>query len=209
MSDNLIDLGTTPLWRLDKTYMNWREQPKWNFDLARELISFDGTVTQLVMLCDEQPQEMEFLVTIRSKAEENQFLTDFCTRKGQHEKFWFTHPSNRFSLLNSVLQGETTLTMSRNDWKYQGYERIYIMMSNGDLITRKVTAISENEVASTMNITLSTAIDRAIEPSDVILISFLLLCRLAIDVVEIRHLSTTISETNVKILELTGEYDDV
>lgn len=209
MSDNLLDLGTTPVWRLDKTYMNWREQPKWNFDLARDMVAFDGTATQLVMLLDEQPQEIEFLATLRNKSEEKQFLADFVTRKGQHERFWFTLPSNRFTLNGSHSQGVTTLVMKRNDWQYQGYERIYILMSNGDLITRKITNVSVDEQAGIMNLTLSTATDRVIEPTNVLLISFMILCRLAIDVAEIKHISMAISETNVKMLELTGEYSDV
>ena len=207
MSDSLLNLGSTSVWRLDKTYMNWRERPKSNFDLARELVVFDGTATQLVVLSEDQPQNLEFLVTIRNKAEENQFLTDFLARKGQYERFWFTHPSNRFTLFSIVSPNANVVTLVKNNFEYRGYERIYFLLAGGDLVTRKITNLVKND--ETMDIYLESPIDRQIEPSNVVLLSFMLLCRLAIDELEIRHISTEISETNIKILELVGEYDDV
>lgn len=210
MADNIVDVGTTPVWRLDKNNrINWREKPRSDFDLSRTLLQFEGSTTQMVVITEDLPAKLEFAVTIRDKASEKQFIDEFVARKGQWGKFWFPLPSNRFTLHTSQAQNSSVLVFKKNEWKYLGYERIYLKMNNGDLITRKVTAVSVDEIAGTQTLTLATVTDRLIDPASVLICSFLLLCRLEQDLLEMDFISATASETKIKLVELVREYDDV
>lgn len=207
MADDLQGLGTTPEFRdLLFSLQNWRERPKMNVKTNVRLFGFEGTVKQVINQSDDQPHDLDFLVTLENLEQIFQFLTFFHSRRARLERFWFPLPYGIFSLVGQQLSGNTVLKVNSPTFFYRGFERIYILLSNGDLITREVTAV--NEVAGELFFTVA-ALDRTIEESDVELCSLLLLCRFDNNDVKLKYKPYTAADTNIKLKELITEYSEV
>lgn len=203
MADDLKDLGTTTLFRAS---INWREMPKYDYSFSRRVLGFDGTTQQVIQLAPEKPQQLDFKAGFFSKQDEKDFLTKFVSFKGRLARFWLLLPFNMFQLVGSAGIGSTTLTVERNNFEYQGFERFYILLTNGDLITRKITSTSVNETLGTLDLNFSDGTDRILNPSSIVLFSLCLLVRFDMDSLNLEHRTAYVSEADVKVIELVKEY---
>jgi len=205
MADSIEGLGTAPLWRAT---INWRDVPKYDYEIPRRVVNFDGTATALFTLASAEPQQLEFLVTARNKQQEFDLISQFATFQGRHKRFWLLLPMRMFKLVGS--QGIGTQIVAEFDgFVSRGFERLYWLTVDNDLITREVTGHTTDEGAGTQTFTLGTATDRVLDPNDIVLFSLAILCRLDQDTLEMDWQSDAVSETTVKVFELVEEYDDV
>ena len=208
MADDLQDLGTTPEFRqLFSEYQDWKETPRLNVKTNTNLFGFEGTAQQLLNHSPEQPHALQFLVTLENLQQIFDFLTFFVARKGRLEKFWFPLPYNVFTAVGQQVISATKLLVNSPSFDYKGFERVYLLLENGDLITRHVTAVSD---AGGGNLFFDvSALDRTIEESDVVLSSLLLLVRFDQDDVELLQKQLYCSSFSVRLLELINEYSEV
>ena len=208
MADSLRDLGVVTLWRPD---CNWRETPDYGFDFERQLQEYEGTAHEVFSYSQTKPHRFNFLVSCFSKAAEYALLEKFNTLQGRFQRFWFLNPANLFTLAEPIDVDETgeietvAITVVANDWEFLGRERIYLELSNGDVLTREITAYTPG--ADTAVLTVNTPLDRDIALDDVVLFSLVHLSRLENDALELTYPSKDVAETKIVVLEIPMEIE--
>lgn len=202
MSDSIKDLGTVELWRPG---VNWRDTPDYGFDFAREVLEFEGTAHEVLSLSARKPHKLSFTVTNKDKAEEFALLEKFYELQGRYARFWFPNPVNLFTLKESALINATELIVNYNGWTFEEFTRIGIELKSGDLLTRLITAAVDNIGAGKTTLTLFTALDRALAPTDIERFSTVFLSRLGNDTLDLQYQCKTVSETKLEIVEIPWE----
>ncbi len=207
MADSLLDLGSTPVFPLEP---NWVSDPKTNVALPRTLLGYRGTRHSLYTVSDDAPVSFDAQFTIYDKTDENTIMDFFHARKGRNQRFWVKHPRQHFTLKNTASNGALTMVCNSNDShnQWQGYERIYIRMTDEDVLTRKVTSVSYNDVSDQVSLTLNSGLDRDVTTANQNLIGRMLLCRFDSDELNVKWISTITTEFSLSFYELTGEYTD-
>ena len=205
MSDDIQGLGTTPDYRdLILELVNWEERPKLGIKSNVQLFGFEGTVQQVINHSEEQPHNLSFSVMLLSLEEIYNFLKFWHDRKGMHERFWFPLMYNVFELMSPISSGVTQIVVSSPEFEYRGFERLYLYLNDGSLITRKITQVTDD--GDNLILTVSE-MDRQILAADVVLFSLFLLCHFDVDQIELNYSNPSIASTNVRISELVNEYD--
>ena len=207
MSDNLIDLGTASLFTLDP---NWVDRPNLGFLPWRQVVQFPGTVGIVNSLGSlaSLTYNVGFLL---DRSDYNYMLGFMTARGGNAYRFWFRQPTQAFTLKATAGIGALTIYVERNefDWNWQGDERFYIEMVNGDIITRKITTLYENVGQDRLEITFGTPLDRTIAPSAVLRIGRLLLVRFESSDFTFKMQDQETTECSFKVLELLYEYSEI
>ncbi len=88
---------------------------------------------------------------------------------------------------------------------YSGFERIRLLLSNGDTIVRKVVDVIETDPTEEV-LTVDTVFDRTVALGTVVLFDMFVLCRSDIDSFRLKHSSSGVSECDVRVMELIREY---
>lgn len=208
MADSITQTGSIPFFPLEP---NWATLPKSAVIMGRSIQVKEGTVDRIDTFTDDAPVKVEMGFTITSKEDEYSLIDFFNNRKGMYERFWITWPRNQFDLIRNHSSGDTVLECEYNkaELQYQGYERIEIMMNNGDKIIRQVTTVTANDAETQVNLSLDTSIDRDIGTTDYLKIARLLLVRFDTDTFTFRTETDTISELMIPFMELVNEYSEV
>lgn len=205
--DDIQGLGeNTPDFRdLLLSYQNWKSSPTYDFESHRQVIEFDNSSASIFSLEDKQPVKLEFDVTVDTKKEEYLLTKFFNDRKGDLERFWFPLTFNIFTLTNAVNIGQEQFEVNSPNFTYLGHERIFLLLQNGDLITRHVTDF--DLISGTPRFTVAE-FDRRIEPEEVILSSMMLLMRFDQPQLDLDFPADMItSNTRVRLIECVQEYD--
>jgi hypothetical protein len=148
---------------------NWIEDIGTRFQVSRRLLGTGTTVGSLVSLNQDAPVNLTLNYPIESHQNIYELLDFFNSRKAKTESFWFVHPARFFTLQEAYSSGGSYLKCVRNyshlwtqglssqyDWG------IYIKMRDGDIITRKVTGITDSTVPSYSAVFLDESIPRDI-----------------------------------------------
>lgn len=204
MADDIQDLGTTELWRIT---LNWKQLPKHDYDVTgRQLIGYSGTAKTLANWSDERPQILEFGVTVPDKARNKELLDHFLAVKGRHKRFWLLTPHNVFTLNGLHSAGVVSLSVLRNEFDFRGLDRFYILLNNGDLITRKMDSFAVDEENDTADIGFAIPTDRVLDPAAIALFGLVLLVRLDSDELNLAHDTDLVADATVRVVELVKEY---
>ena len=208
MTDSLNGMGTFGLFPLE---INWSRRPRLDLALARILTKHIGTSIDLETFIEDAPERLNFGISILTKSDEYDLIDFFSNRKGQHGKFWIKRPSREFTLKEDALSGSVSLLVHRNGAysQYQGYERIWIEMNDGDILTRHIQSITDDDLNDRYSLNLATAIDRDLNFDGHIIISRLLLVRFTEDRLFLGFKTDVISEVELTVRELVKEYADV
>lgn len=208
MADSLNGMGTFNLFPLE---LNWAKRPKTDLALARILLKHIGTSVALETFTDDVPERINFGVTVTVKSDEYDLIDFFASRKGQHGKFWIKGPSCEFTLKEDALSGSSALLAYRNGayTQYQGYERIWIGMNGGDILTRHIQSITDDDLNDRYSLNLATPIDRDIDVNGHFIIARLFLVRFTEDKLFLNFLTDVVSEVELTVRELVKEYVDV
>lgn len=207
MADDLVGLGSALLY---EHTINWREAPKYDYqgDPQRQVLGFEGTVKALFNLSEDKPQILEFTTTLCTMADRKLLLDHYRSVKGQWGRWWLLSPLALFEFATpgQVALGSTRFTVNRTDFDFRGFERVYLLLANGDIITRPIDAYTLDELAGTADIDFVTPTDRIIETSEVLLFSLALLVRYDIDVLKVDYNTDHVGEVSIRCLELVKEY---
>lgn len=208
MADSLNDIGSFSLFPLG---LNWAKRPTVDLALARILLKHIGTSVSLETFTNDVPERITFGVTVTEKSDEYDLIDFFASRKGQHGKFWMRGPSREFTLNEDALSGSSSILTYRNGayTQYQGYERIYIEMNNGDILTRHIQSITDDDLNDRYSLNLATPIDRDLDVDGHIIIARLFLVRLTEDKLFLGFKTDVVSEVELTVKELVKEYVDV
>lgn len=205
MSDSLSGLGTSEIFPLE---INWIKKPKRSLSLARILSKYPGTSTLLESFTEDVPLMLNVGVLCSSKYLEYTFLDFWNERRGKAYRFWIKNTDTEFYLKVPGVSGQSVLYVYRNGLvnTYQDYERIWIAMNNGDLITRHVTSLIEDVGNDWYALNLDTPLDRDIPLDSFWTISRLLLVRFESDKLTGKWQSPIVSEFSFGVTELVKEY---
>jgi len=199
MSDVLNGLGTTALYKLEH---NWKVEPQSEFRNSLKFNEFSGTIQSLDIYSEDSPRKLNLTGSCYNKVEEKEVIEFVEDVKGRYKRFWIRSPLDEFTLLGSYSISDTYVSCSLNDYEYKGYERIYIEMKNGDIVTGEIDSITES---TNLEINLKNAIGYTFTSSDVVRCSLLLLCRLDIDGIIFKYFSDLHLDFNIELFELIAE----
>lgn len=208
MTDSYEDLGSFTL--KFPSNLNWEENPSSEIDISRYLYSPDGSSFLLEQITGSAPIRLKKKLTLYSRSE-LYTLVDFFNRNtfGELRPFWIFHPKTAFTLKQDSLSGSSELYCNYNGFELQaqGYERIYIKMIDGSILTRKITSGSYSETNNLIILNLETPLDRDITLDNHLIIGRYLLVRFEGESLEISYINDLVSETTLQFLEVVKEYD--
>jgi len=206
MADDYKDIGDEPIFPLS---MNWKRAPINLFTITRNLVSFPGTAQSISELNEETPISFEALFSIFEKSDENAILEFIHARVGRAIRFWIPYKKQMFELFDPTSIGASALNCIDNGsaLSYHGYERIYILMNNGDMITRRVVDITDDGLKLTL--ALDVPLDRAIDLDGYIEIGRFLLVRFDSDKFELNIETNNVFEFTQRFFELVKEYAEL
>lgn len=204
MSDSLLNLQGFSL--LTKT-PNWTGNITNKFLFSRRLSGFTATAVKVDEVAPETPVALECSFQCNDKSEEFYLLSFFVQQLARVGRFWIMDPSSSFKLQSNAVSGASGIYCHRNrfDLIYQGYERVYIEMSNGDILTRRISAVVDG--ANTTYLNFYNPIDRDITTGTCVKIGRLFLGRFDSDVARFKFYSNVVSEITLPFVELVKEYE--
>jgi hypothetical protein len=203
-TDSILDLescGTSTIFNIRP---EWSREPNMEIQFGRELIQYDAAMTQFRFLTSELGWKVTAEYFNIDKAVEYSLLDFFHQRKGKLSRFWLPAWAQYFTLAQDISPLATTFFLAEDNsfqYVYRGYERFFMLLKNGHIITRKITASLGNGEYS-----VASAFDRAITPADISLFGKLLLVRFDQDEIAMQHDTTDLSTCTLTFQELAKEY---
>lgn len=190
---------------------NWVTEPTTELSMVRKIVNYRGTAHHIVSLTDDVPIRTEMGFTIFTLADYNSLMGHFITARGRVNRFWVKHALQTFELKTNASSGSSQLICFPNHFnlQYQGYERIYIRMSDGDTLARHVTAATYNEVSDQLELSINTALDRDVTTTNHIIIGRYLLVRFDSDDMTLDAKTDQVCEAALTFQELVKEYDEI
>jgi len=192
---------------------DWIEEIGSRFQVERRLLGYGYTAVELSSINTDAPINLELNYPIQNHENKYDLIDFFNSRKGKLESFWYVHPARFFTLQSDYTANDAYITCVRNyshlwtqglasqyDWG------IYIKMRNGDLITRKVTGITDSAVPSASYVFLDEVITRDINRTNHYLIGKMLVGRFDHDDLNLQMESNTQGVANIKLQENYREY---
>ena len=203
MADSLTKMGSFELFGLEP---NWSSDISVEHLLSRRMLQYAGTPTTLEDIAPEIPIALDLEFLCWDKQREFDLITFFVSKKGQANRFWLKHPAAAFTLKTSASAGAAGIYCKRNsfDLVWQGYERVYILMSSGDLVVRKITSCSGG--SDYTYIGFDTVLDRDLMATNHLRISRMLLGRFSTDKLKIKSSTDLVGRASLSFVELVKEY---
>ena len=205
MADSLEDIGSYELFPFDA---NWATNPSMTMILARNIIKFPGTTVEMESYFDYVPEAWTLSFTLSEYSDIYDFQDFFHERRGRWGAFWVRIPIVEFTLQEGILSGASSMFVNRNyaNLNYQGDERIWFGMQNGDILTRKVSSLTDDEDNDRISLAVATSIDRNLTVSDPYIIGRLLLARFQEDSLIMDFETDKVVSIQVTFYELVNEY---
>jgi hypothetical protein len=203
-----IDYPNIPIFPL---LPNWASEPGSEILLARTIHEYRGTAQRLISFTPDVPISFDASFTTYNKEDEYLLIDFYNNRKGKNERFWSYHPKIAFELKQDMGSGATALVCLPNyaEAQYQGYERIYIVMNDGDILTRKVNNVIYDDLQDELSVEIATALDRDIDEDGYTRIGRFLLSRFDEDELNLNHKTSLTTETDLRFYELVQEYNEI
>ena len=206
MSDDLQDLGA--ITTLFRERPNWIEPVNTKLVFTKQLLNFPGASQTILGFTSDVPQRLSYNFLAPDKETEFNLITFWRARKARVEAFWAFGHRESFTLSQDALLNDASITVLNNGFlrAYRGYERIYIELKSGDILTRKIVAVAETGGGAELLLQLGTVLDRDIDIIDIRIIARLFFGRFDSDQLEMAGNTNTIDETTLEFFELVKEY---
>ena len=206
MADSWADLGSVTTKFL--TMPNWAENPLLDLMLTRNILNFPGTGFELYSVSSMIPIIVEYEFLNMSKNDEYSLLSFFARCSGRLRKFWLPIRKAYFNLASTIQPGATSITVTDSSFYdiHGGYERIYLELADGSMISRHVTDVAKGG-NQTVVLTINTAMDRQVMPANVLCFGRLILCRLDNDSLTLNMITNAASKYSLRFYELVREYE--
>jgi len=208
MADDYQDIGSEVVFPQEPS---WSRLPETSISISRIITQYRATSQQIDQITADSPIAFRAGFQVVTKAEEYELLDFFNGRRGRNKRFFIAHPKTHFFLKSTSLNGSTALTCepNRSNIQYQGYERIYVIMNTGDILSRRVTQVVYNSGTDDITVTISTPLDRDLTTLNHARIGRFLLARFDDDEMTQQIQSDTVSEIEFPFVELVNEYSEI
>lgn len=200
MADSLTDLGpTTEIFDFDA---NWSTDPEEKREVLVNANIYPGTIHS-VNFYEEPRRRLNFRITdLETKL--YSFLVFFADRVARWKSFWLPDKFNRFTPVSIAVDLLSIEVNKLPELHLHGHERLFLRMSNGDRISRRIDEV--NQLTSTTQIVLTSVLpDIAI--ADILLASYLFYVRFDQDEVEVEYHNDVAASVDISFIELLKEYD--
>jgi hypothetical protein len=152
------------------------------------------------------------LFTLTTRTEITDFLHWFAERRGAYKEFWVPTWRRDFQLVSGALAAATTLTVYDTDYTTLGFplesrkHLAVIVAANGarTVYPRRITASVDNG-DGTETLTLESAV--GVDLDTHVVLSHLLLCRLADDRADIEWMHKGAAETRLRFVEIPRQVE--
>lgn len=187
---------------------NWQTSPKSTASLLRRTLQYPGTVAQQFALSDRTPLAFEATFLMKTREDIYNLQDFFDDRLGKVNQFWIEHPASWALLAEDAAIYDEILVCQDNDASigYQGYERLYVRMSNGDITTRHVSSIVHNATTGYEEYWLTSQLAYAITTTNHYRIGRLLFVRFDNDQLRLKYHTDCVAEVELSFYELVEEY---
>lgn len=209
MANNFSGLGDLELFPFEPS---WADPPSMTPVFVRRIISQRGTVQDVESVTGDVPARMTLGFSLLSAEDVLAFSDFFMERKGRLGRFWLMHPACAFTLAASASLNQNLLVCRDNlaARQFQGYERIYLLMNDGDILIRQVTAVESDQDGSLCTLTLDADLDRVVTPDALARIGRVYLVRFDQDDLDFRFITPgAAGDVRLTFYELVKEYGDV
>jgi hypothetical protein len=209
MANSFSSLGAQVLFPFEPS---WADQPEISPVIMRRIITHRGTVQQVESTMGDVPVRLTLGFSLLSADDIFSMTEFFMARKGRFGRFWIMHPTEAFTLKSAASLDQNSLICHDNlaARQFQGYERIYINMTDGDVLIRKVTAIVSDQVTGTCELTLDTPLDRVINADNHIRIGRVYLVRFDQDDLSFNYATPdAVGDIRLSFYELVKEYAEL
>jgi hypothetical protein len=202
MADSLLDLDNEALFSFP---IDWNSLPAIADSFGRELLQYNLGAINYRFLTRDLNYSVQYGMTFMSKKDEYDVLNFFCERKGRYERFWIPIYAQMFTLAANITSGDYYFQIiDQNQYKtLHLYERLFIKLKTGDLITRKINSLN----APPNIFGVISAFDRNILTTDIEYFGRLILGRFDQDEIEINHETDSLGNCSLQFRELSKEYD--
>jgi hypothetical protein len=190
----------------------WAESPQISPVILRRILSHRGTVQQVESVQGDVPVKLTFGYSLLTSADIFAMTSFFLDRKGRLGRFWIRHPMEAFTLAAPASVNQNLLVCRDNlaARQFQGYERIWMEMADGDLIIRQVTESSADPETGLVTLTLDTNLDRVVNADTLFRIGRMYLVRFDQDDVKfLFETPETAGDIMLTFYELVKEYSDL
>lgn len=204
MANDILNIGDiTTSWLREP---DWSKPPKQGGKISAQIARYAGSPDYLITENTEAPRRLMMRFANRTRVQEKQVLDFFMDRSARLKKFWIPTWTDDFKLAANYLAGGSVLLVDKNYFSFasRGYERIMLLLNNGDIIVRKITAALE--VPEGTQLVLASTIGRNIPISTVSVFCFYLLVRFDMDSMTLRYITDTYSILQAEFQELIREY---
>ncbi len=209
MSDSLLDIGSFPRFPLP---VDWgRQSPGIRAILARKLMHFPGTADYLKTFTDDAPEIIRMGVTLHREDDWYELIDFFNTVKGRHGRFWLKSPTLEYTVKGTASSGSTLVSVYRNGAidTFRGYERVWFDMADGDILTRHIADLTENEAEDRYILSLESPLDREVRPDNCLSINRYLLGRFERDGLGFDIATDKVQTISFNFIELVQEYVEI
>ena len=209
MANSFSGLGDLELFPFEPS---WADPPSMTPVFVRRIISQRGTVQDVESVTGDVPARMTLGFSLLSAEDVLAFSDFFMERKGRLGRFWLMHPACAFTLAASASLNQNLLVCRDNlaARQFQGYERIYLLMNDGDILIRQVTAVESDQDGSLCTLTLDADLDRVVTPDALARIGRVYLVRFDQDDLDFRFITPgAAGDVHLTFYELVKEYGDV
>lgn len=209
MANSFSGLGDLELFPFEPS---WADPPSMTPVFVRRIISQRGTVQDVESVTGDVPARMTLGFSLLSAEGVLAFSDFFMERKGRLGRFWLMHPACAFTLAASASLNQNLLVCRDNlaARQFQGYERIYLLMNDGDILIRQVTAVESDQDGSLCTLTLDADLDRVVTADTLARIGRVYLVRFDQDDLDFRFITPgAAGDVRLTFYELVKEYGDV
>lgn len=202
MVDSLLDLGSVELWRIGA---DWRENPSCDIEFSRQNLEYEGGSHEQNLFSSLRLQKYVFSVYMDGKAEEKTLIEKFISLSGRAGKFWLPGLTDRFVAWEDIESADEEILVYSNHWDFVDESRFFIVLNNGDWISRKITGYEH--IGDESRIDFGDAIGRDIWRDEIERFGLLHLCRLENDVLEIKQYGKAWSVAKIGVVEIPFEIE--
>lgn len=205
MADDLNDIGSYNIFQFSPNFMS---APDTRITLLRELKEYAGGIKEIATIESKTPYRVSGNFDFDNEDDIYDIFDFFYNRKGRLSKFWFKHPKNAFELKEDIIISDNKMVCYPNfsHFVYEGHERIYIDLLNGDTITWNIIGIVYDDAEDEEEVIISGTWDRDITPNEINNIGRLILCRFDDDTLRIDCSSSEFLRIKLSFYELVEEY---
>lgn len=205
MADDIQTLGSYEIFPFLPDYQMGIEKaviPAFN------IVEYIGTISDITSHTDRRPITFTNRIQLHSMQDLDTLLQFIDDHKGRLKKFWYFMRTTDFTLQTDFSTGATDIDLDVNGYEdiFVDTDRIYFLLTNGDILTRRVTNVVYDSTNNKNVVSITPSLDRDLNVADINYFGRVLMVRFDLDKFSMKHEANSVAITNLRFIELPTEY---